>query len=400
MKRLLRGLLRLAALLLITLLLLEIVLQAGFALLPINLAQRTPQYQERYGYLQAAPGEPRQNRPGGRVVVPVTATYGDLFTLTCLSPTFAPPITPYTVAFTRDEHGFRNAGYPAPAALVVVGDSFTAAEGVTDPFWSDLTPATISLGLSGSGSLEQAALLARYGLPYRPAVVVMAYFSGNDLTDTARFAAAQRDGRLLHEARYSPLDYLLTVHLGLYLRDTLRRLPERDACRMPVYGPDLQPVADYPDFLKLATIDPAVLRDSALFTLTRAAILSAAAQAQAAGARFVLLYIPTHAEMQWDRLDEAARAGLTAGLVPLTVDGTALRPADTTLSAAAAITRWRSNQRDLLRELATTAGFTFVDVTPALAAAPEAVYFYGDTHWNQAGHDIAREVLRRALAGD
>jgi hypothetical protein len=60
-----------------------------------------------------------------------------------------------------------------------------------------------------------------------------------------------------------------------------------------------------------------------------------------------------------------------------------------------------SAQRDALRQLTEgRAGWRFIDLTPAFVEAVgrgELLYYPYDTHWNQAGHDLAAQVIAEAL---
>ncbi|MFZ2880958.1 MAG: hypothetical protein WA009_15555, partial [Phototrophicaceae bacterium] len=57
--------------------------------------------------------------------------------------------------------------------------------------------------------------------------------------------------------------------------------------------------------------------------------------------------------------------------------------------------------RDLIAALlAERAGWRLIDLTPAFeaAAAEERLLYYPyDTHWNQAGHDLAAQVIAEAI---
>lgn len=385
--------------------LLELLLQLAFNALPSSLRQRMPQAPLRYGIQYQTPHGGHEYPAYEQVDMLITNRSGDLFSLTCLTPPPPSPDTDYRVQYRRDEHGFRNPSpWPPTANLVVIGDSFTAAESVQTPYWMGLDPSTLSLGLSGSGSLEQLLVLRAYGLPRAPRVVVMAYFEGNDLSDTWLFAQARDQGVSVYDLTRShrPWEYLVTYQLVTSL--VPRRAAPSEPCEYPIMDARQHPLAFLGPELALSTMDKDTLRQSALFDLTRAAILDAAQETEAAGAAFVLAFIPHKAHVYWESLIEAGQIA-TVGNQTMVAE-----PGDDGLSFNHALTdpnqigdyllRNMETQRQLMAELADEEGFLFLDFTPALQAASTGstpLYFYGDTHWNQAGHDVARQALQTFL---
>ena len=374
---------------LVTLLALEAALQAAFPALPPALIQRMPQYRERAGFqLQTAHGA-REYPAYQQVRHRITPTSGDLFRLTCLSAADAQPLDAYNVAFTRDSHGFRNpAPWPADLDLAIIGDSFTAAESVVEPFWSGLSNATLALGLPGSGTLEQIRLLRAFALPRQPDTIVMAFFAGNDLADNLLFAGMMRDGKSWHDALHenrSPLDYLVSVHLALFIRDALAESAV-SGCHYPQIANTAQPtaVAFYDAFLPVLALDSETLAASDMFRITRDAVVDLATELESRGIRFVFVYIPQKAELHWRYLDDAGKRAISGALDINAAD------IDANLDA----------QRNLWRAELRRAEIDWLDLAPALSTAVaegQAPYFFGDTHWNQLGHNIARQTLRKFL---
>ena len=319
---------------------------------------------------------------------------GDLFRLTCLSGDHAQFFQPYTVSFTRDQGGFRNQEpWLDDLDLVVLGDSFTAAEAIQNPFWTGLSDAALSLAFPGSGTIEQSLLLGAYGLPRNPDTVLLAYFAGNDLSDNQVFGELRREGKTIadrvHQNR-SPLEYLVTIHLALYLRDTIHKANLRHCHYPQVAATDPPtPVAFFDNMLPILARDADALRASDMFQSTLSSILTMSQDLEARGIRFVMMYIPQKAELYWPYLNadskRAIAAYLTENLSPLAPENI-----DKNISA----------QRDLWLAIALEHGIEFLDMTPALRLAIEngnAPYFFADTHWNQLGHDLARQELQKIL---
>lgn len=393
MRRLASILIRLGAVALITLLALEGALQLVFPHLPQVVIETMPQYLERSGYRLETEHGAREYPAGQIVDYEIWRTSGDLYRLTCLSPDNAPPFESYRVAFRRDERGFRNdVPWPDRLDLAIIGDSFVAAEAITEPFWRDLSEAQLVLGLPGSGTMEQQRLFDAFAAPREPKTVVLTYFGGNDLSDSIEyaemldrgesFAIRAHKGKQLH-------DYSVLFNLALYLRNAL------DAGAGPCHYPQTAmtepptPVAFYDEFLPVLALDEADIRDSRPFRLVRISIAEMVASQLARGGRFVLMYIPQKAELYWPKLNEDSKAEIVSRL-----------KAEYEIESTEAIDSNLTIQRELLNEQADELGIEFLDLTAPLSAAiamGEQPYFFADTHWNQVGHNIARIALLEHL---
>lgn len=392
---------------LVAVVILEVLLQLIFTRLPIALTGRMPQYPTRYGINFDTPHGAREYPANEEVNLTVTQFNGDLYQLTCLSPADAPETEPYIVQYTRDEHGFRNPmPWPDDIDIAITGDSFTAAETIQHPYWENLAPSMLAFGLPGSGSLEQSVLLRTYGLPRSPEIVIMAYFGGNDVQDTIRFHRAQTAGETLYlqaNRERRPWEYLVTFHLALLGRDLLTRSSTAEPCVYPITDSQNTPLAFYSEFLSFATIPADSLRESEGFSYTRDAIITTATEAHDSGAVFILVYIPFKAQVHWHLLsdEQILQIGAATQVLIQSGDGFEAYPAETDgTTVAQRITQNMGAQRILLAETATENGFLFLDLTPYFqeaASAGIATYFFGDTHWNQTGHNLAGRVLRDFL---
>ncbi len=375
---------------LVTILALEIALQIAFPLLPPDLTEVMPQYLERLGYrLNTAHGA-LEYPARERVSYDVTPLSGDLYHLTCLKPADAQPIATYKVSFMRDGHGFRNVEpWPDDADLAVIGDSFTAAELIQRPFWHNLADSMLVLAVPGTGTLEQQRLFEAFALPRRPETVVLAFFGGNDLNDTRFFADMQRAGltrqAIAHRGK-TALDYSVVFRLLQFLSEVAA--PDAAAeCHYPVAAQTdpPTPVAFYRQFLPLLSRDKASLLASEELRLTKTSLSEMASALDTNGGAFILMYIPQKAELYWRRVDaESKEAIIAAESRDGQFDG--LDKIDENLSV----------QRDVMREIADELDIAFLDLTPALSEAiadGATPYFFADTHWNQDGHNIARNAL-------
>lgn len=380
---------RLCLVCLITLLAMEGILQLSFPHLPRILIEQMPQFLERNGFRLETEHGAREYPAGQTVDYEITRTSGDLYQLTCLSPNDAPPMESYRVTFLRDSHGFRNEEpWPAVADLVIIGDSFVAAEAIVEPFWKDLSESILVLGLPGSGTLEQQRLFGAFAIPREPTTVVLAYFAGNDLKDNAEYAEMlSKDMSFTERAHQGKhlLEYSVLFNLLLFLRSAISsdaapcHYPQTTATQPPT------PVAFYDDFLPILAQDAATIRGSESFRLTRASIAEMASAQLARGSRLVLMYIPQKAELYWMLLSGESKMSIVSHL------NEQYEIADHRLFNAN-----RLVQRDLLAELSQEIGIEFLDLTGSLASAiadGKQPYFFADTHWNQTGHNVARIAL-------
>ena len=394
MTSVLKFLLRLSLVLSATAILLEIAFQLAFLSLPGELIGRMPQYRERSGFALVTDHGARESPAGEVVEISVDQYSGDLFRLTCLSVVHAQFFEPYTVRFTRDQHGFRNEEpWNEDIDLVFLGDSFTAAEAILNPFWTGLSDSLLSLAFPGSGTIEQTLLLEAYGLPLQPDTVVLAYFAGNDLSDNLVFLEMRRQGMSIadrvHQNR-SPFEYLVTVHLALYLRDIIHKANINDCHYPQVAGTDpAMPVAFFDEMLPILALDANALRASDMFQATLTSVIEMSQDLKTRGIRFVMMYIPQKAELFWPYLNAESKRAIATHFTER-VSPIAPEMIDQNISA----------QRDLWMSVALEQRIEFLDLTPALRLAIEngnSPYFFADTHWNQLGHDLARQELQKFL---
>lgn len=390
MKDFLVIMLKALALLLFTALVLEIALQLVFPHLPPAVIKFMPQYQERLGHRLVTEHGARELPAGQIVEYDVSSLSGDLYDLTCISPTDAQAIEPYNVSFGRDQHGFRNSQpWPDDVDLVVLGDSFTAAELIQRPFWQGLSDSMLSLGTPGTGTLEQQRLFDAFALPRQPKLVILAFFAGNDLMDTARFSEMQHKGMNWHDVTHRGkrlLDYSVVFRLFQFVSETTTSSP-KTSCHYPVMArtDPPAPVAFYRKFLPVLGADKQTLQNSEEFQLTKTSVSEMAASLKLTGAELLLMYIPQKAELYWDYLDDESKQTI--------ID---VESRDRQLLGLQNIDTNLSVQREAMRQLAVEIGIAFLDLTPALAESirsGQSPYFFADTHWNQLGHDIARNAL-------
>ena len=382
-----------ALIVLITLVMLEAVLQLVFPHLPRKVIKTMPQFYDRAGFRTRTEHGAREFPAWKLVDYEVTAEFGDLFSLSCLSREAALPIEPYRVTYTTDSHGYRNAEpWPDKVDLVVIGDSFTAAEAIVEPFWHGVSDSLLAFGLPGSGTVEQQRLFEAFALPRQPETLVLAFFAGNDLNDSKTYTAMRARGELFGDRVQrdnEPGDYLVLQRLWiLFHREISKSAAKEDPpCHYPQIAETVTPtpVVFWNSFLPVLGMDEESLRQSEMFQLARQSIRDMATDLKTRGSELILMYIPQKAELYWNYL---SKEGVQVLIAEASKDkkNTGLEDIDTNLSA----------QRDLMMEMAAELAIHFLDLTLPLNEAisnGQQPYFFADTHWNQTGHNIARKAL-------
>jgi hypothetical protein len=296
-------------------------------------------------------------------------------------------------------------GFPNPpevaarerADLVLVGDSFGVSAGVRAPpgLQAELERATglavLNLSLAGLGPVQERGLLETHGLarpPRAPRAVVWLWFSGNDLTASYEPLLARRDGKTTWaEAwpeRAVPLFRLPGVLAALVAGAPAppRREP-LPGFAFPTADGGTRPVWFHPDYLRQLGWSRAEWEAFPTWQPVQAELAAARDACAAHGARIVLVYLPTKAEVL---LPLVAR---DAELVVATL-GALGQPPPTGLAEEVLETllAHRGAQEDLVRDACESAGIPFLSATPALTALAgrgELGYLVADTHWTSEG---------------
>lgn len=281
----------------------------------------------------------------------------------------------YQVDVAYDENGFRNPPGRTRADVVLVGDSFLEAGLVS---FEETIPARLeralgvtvqNFGCSGYGPQQERIALERYGLPLRPKSIVWFFFEGNDLLDVPRYEEARRTGgqdprktRFLERSLVANLARRIALFVDRpRLRDSAeaeRRMGRSGSTRIYFAFPGL-PLSD---------------EERASLVKAQDAIRSAAESSRAAGARFLLAFVPTKFRAH-------------EGLVEFAPD--------------ALCATWRSNELpQLLARFAEDAGIEWIDLTPPLRASVEKgelPYFPDDGHWSPSGQAVAAAAIEARL---
>jgi len=356
------------------------------------------------------PLEVRVNPPARRVKAFIDETYdlrqsdGDLFhymrgDIVPLSPDQDKVVA--RVHMITDVHGFRN---PPPEKatydIVALGDSFTRASGVATPWTQKLAEYTgsdvLNLGDVGFGPQDELKVLRQYGLKKQPQWVIMAYFEGNDLYDAASYEQANpfilfRFGR-----------YILGQGVEAWQEG---RSDSAQAAVIPTYRypititinqKELEMVF-FSSYISWLSLSEEEIASSQNYRLVSETILQMQKLSEAAGANFLLVYLPSKSHVYLPYLDDPETLARVFSDVPrLQLDDQGFIQF-TGGTATPELTRQHmDDQAHLLAEFAAEHKIGYLDLTQTFqeeAGAGVELYHPFDTHWNQLGHDLAAETI-------
>lgn len=278
----------------------------------------------------------------------------------------------FDVAIRINRHGLRadrEYSYerrPHVARVVVVGDSFTFGHGVeAEETYAALLerwrPATevLNLGVQGFGTDQQLLILRSKGLRYHPDLVIMGLYKGDVFRNT----------ELSHGVALPKPMFELDDRGGLVLTNV--PVPQGPGAG----GPPLRSRGILDSSLVYQRLSsPTVslvqhLGYGECWEVTEAIVRETAKLADRAGARFLVLILPSEGAIYGGHM--------VKGIQRRTVS--------------------------VIAEMLTRSGVEHLDVTPALAARAaahpeEPLYFVPDGHFTPAGHRAVAEAVQRFLS--
>jgi hypothetical protein len=308
-----------------------------------------------------------------------------------------------------NHEGFRDrdhavASEPNVFRIVVLGDSFAEALQVPqrDTFWSVLEQRlqacpslagrrveVLSFGVSGYGTTQELLVYRKFARKYRPDLVLLAFFIGNDLRDNLRslseaagptyltrpFYAVSGDELVLDDSFLRPSQASQTSWHGPLWVEQLR-IVQIVRVVMGWFGSRFQRTVD-----ARALISPPDPECEQAWEVTEKVLARLDAEVKADGGRLVVATIsaPEQVDPDPDRRAGIARAGSIQDL-------------------------FYPDKR--LFRLAGDAGFQMIPLAPAMAEVAERTrtYFHGFAntvlgvgHWNYRGHSVAGQILANEI---
>lgn len=285
-----------------------------------------------------------------------------------------------TIDYRTDENGFRNPPGTQHADVVFIGDSYTEAATVAEEatFVRRLGQSTglsvINLGRGAYGAPQEQIVLRRYGLAYKPRVVVWQLFEGNDLVDAELFSKWKQDPEMMTTSlkdRYFHNSLLNELLVSTQLRERAApiatlRYPDGTATRLKLrhrYNPD----------------EPSTTHVGMIETIN--AIEAGHQLCQSRGIQLLVVFVPTMVRVMgpyisFDRVQDQ-KSYLSERL-----------PGHTDFSGRVA-------------ELCSRIGCNFIDAFDALRQASangsRNLYIPNDEHLDVGGHDVLARVIEAWL---
>jgi hypothetical protein len=360
------------------------------------------------------PPEVRVNPPARRVKAFIDETYdlrqsdGDLYHYMRGNIVPFSPDQDQVVAHVHmitDAHGFRNSPpEKATYGIVALGDSFTRASGVASPWPQKLAEYTesdvLNLGDVGFGPQDELKVLRQYGLKKQPQWVIMAYFEGNDLYDAASYEQANP---------------FILLRLGRYILGRgveawqERRSGGAQAAVIPTYRYPITITINHKElemvffssYISWLSLSREAIAASQNYRLVRETILQVQELSEAAGAQFLLVYVPSKSHVYLPYLNDpetAARVFIDVPVIEL--DDTGFLQFRNKTATPELVRQHMDDQAILLADFAAEQHVSFLDLTSTFqkeAGAGVELYYPFDTHWNQLGHNLAAETINEYI---
>ena len=326
------------------------------------------------------------------------------------------------VEVCHDSDGFRNPAGLENAGIVVLGDSFVHSGLVqAHHMWTTVLANAAgvdarNLGVPGFASQQSAGALKRFGFEHDPEIVLFGYYEGNDIVEAEsyeRFRASGMDwySYQMSIQRANANSLILPRYSSSLLLDAARLLPSmvpwNGSARVRPIRDDVNPVCGSVaevdlcmSFERWATFRLSLSTEDWMmqpgWAPTQQAIRAMRSMTDRHGALLAVVLTPTKASVYLP---------LLAASVPRAALGhfvRAVAPEDelSVLDYAQRIeTRGRS-QNELIRGFLESEDIPIIDlydVFAAEAAKGTLLYCPFDTHWNEAGNQLAGETVAGAL---
>lgn len=326
-----------------------------------------------------------------------------------------------------DREGFRNAAVREKIDIAALGDSFTdGTTSVVEETWparlEQLTGRAVqNYGTSGFGPQQARYVLQDFVLAKKPRWVVLGFFSGNDLHDAEAFDEWERGEHRLGEELTGPkLSASFRRYETLYLWTIIRMGAEsiqrwmrgeksevnqpiasvsdrprfdRGMFNVPVNGRTLQ-FAFFPPYLQKLGSARAALEATRGWEIARVVLAQMKSECEANGSTFVLLLIPSKDQVCWPLVERSFPPEVAQQAIEFycRYNNMPLRFEEVRANRLAL--------NGLLREYCAQNNIPMLDLTEPLeaeVAAGHEVFFPDDTHWNEAGHELAARALAKFL---
>jgi hypothetical protein len=315
-----------------------------------------------------------------------------------------------------DEMGFPNAEYSwrDQYNLVIAGDSFTIR--TAPQTWIELLAeetglTTLTLGAPSWSTLNEAEAIGRFGLDKKPRWVLLMFFEGNDIINTAQYLERRDSGLDWRDFDMQHVPWwrrLLTPYFARFFWGKL--LPpaaaKAKAYRYPVAASTeagiIKTIFKDVHLLPLSADYQTLARSDEFMAVTQS-LIDLNTRVRAQDGRFLVVYIPSKEHVLWSRVWD-----------PVDVNNVLERTVTVTLSKGDhGQLQWQphyldydtfsTNQRaqeQLLTDFTAANDIAFLNLTPLFwqkSIETGELYNYADPHWNQAGNRLAAEAIATYL---
>ncbi len=316
--------------------------------------------------------------------------------------TIAPPPNPHEI-LSRHRLEWDNDGFRVPAQIstnyniIALGDSYTEGSGVALP-WSDILAQELdepvrNLGYRGYGPQEYTIVMEEYGVAENPDVVVIGFFGGNDISNAATFDERSDDFILPELARETLTQVIATSEPWNTDLENYQY-----PVNLNLQG-ELVPVAFLNSYVSWLNITQEDLRHSTNIELIRQSWRTIH-ELGGENSCVIIAYFPSKPQIYLPYVVEEDRSRINVGQEQRVAEAnTEIETADIEPSYETLLERI-PNTQTVLAEVAEAENMLFLDLTPAFANAAangEMLYPSYDTHWNQAGHDLAGSEISQFI---
>jgi hypothetical protein len=309
------------------------------------------------------------------------------------------------VHMITDANGFRNSP-PEEATydMVALGDSFTRASGVATAWPQKLAEYTgrdvLNLGDVGFGPQDELKVLQEYGVKKQPQWVIMAYFEGNDLYDAAAYEQAT-PFILLRFGRYMVDQSIEAWHEARRGGSQPEQVPNyRYPIMVTIDDTDLE-MAFFSYYMVWLSADREAIKSSQNYRLVTETILQVHELSEATGAHLLLVYVPSKEHVYLPYLTNADILERVFADVPsIELDQEGFLQFTRERATPELTRQHMDDQSHLLADFAAEHKILYLDLTStfqAEAGTGAELYYSFDTHWNQAGHDLAAETIDKYI---
>lgn len=306
------------------------------------------------------------------------------------------PMTDFSL--TWDADSFRVPAQPAETyPIAVFGDSFTEGYNVPLPYPDKLaellnTPVR-NYGYRGYGPRETAAAMHDFAGREPRQWVLYGFFAGNELGDVTRSAVADERSPL------AMLGFLAEQSAEQVATQSAINASEHYDFPMPVIiGGSYYDMAFLTYYLFRQLAPPEGFAASRTFQLFEEALDKMTASAP--DACKALIFIPTKEQLYYPYIYPTERQYLRQNAYIPVIDSSGLLQIEPTPLAEADepdMIAHLTDQRDAIKALIESQpGWHFIDLLPTFQShvdTGELLYYPYDSHWNQAGHDLAAQII-------